>query len=134
MKINNLKELAAYAGVPECFTGDYALALQRQVYKYTDCGCVFTGDDEGVTVSGYAEGSDVELPVHELRFPFDARAWDNALCDAENEGCIEWCRANYDPMECPMCGEIELYCVNDIGIGEWACDNCGHYETHLGAI
>lgn len=128
--LTNLRDLALYLGVPPCFEGDFALAIQRCVYKYTDCGCVFTGDDESVTVAGYAEGSDVELPIHELRFPFDARTFDLTLDIADEEGSQEWYRANIDPMECPRCGEIELYCIGTgDGLVEYECENCHHYET-----
>lgn len=41
-------------------------------------------------------------------------------------------------MECPRCGEItlaEIGCEpieNEQFLTEFECDECGHYETHIG--
>ena len=62
MKIENciqlLKEWVGYEARDE----EHAKALaEKWCFKYTDCGCCFSSDSEGITVAGYAEGSDAEL-------------------------------------------------------------------------
>ena len=69
MKINNCKQLL------EEWAGTYAIAqdedhalgiMEKYIFKYTECGCAFDADENEVYVTGYAEGSDAELPMHSL--------------------------------------------------------------------
>ena len=70
--INNLADLY------ESFIGEdtdksdefYKARISKIVFGYTVCGCVFHADEEGVMVSGYAEGSDSECPPHYLPWGF----------------------------------------------------------------
>ena len=68
--------------------------LKKQIFKGTDCGCCFRTDEHGVHVSGYAEGSDAELPEHSLRWGFTAAEFSAALDQADKEGSEEWHIAN----------------------------------------
>ena len=71
--------------------------LEKSVFKYTNCGCVFDADENGVYVAGYAEGSDAELPGHSLNWGFTIDEFNAALEQADAEGVEEWERANeYD--------------------------------------
>lgn len=90
MRIHNIEQLASYVGVPSCFTGDYGSAISRLLYKYTECGCTFGHDQDGVYVSGYAEGADAECEQHYLEYPFSGAAWDEAVEEADAEGCDLW--------------------------------------------
>ena len=107
MKINNCRELwAAWMSEPswvEEETEEKALALlEKWVFKGTECGCVFgtmlttdqSADPEGIYVGGYAEGSDAELPIYTLAYPFTLEEWTEALDQADADGVEEWKRAN----------------------------------------
>ena len=90
MRIHNLSQLASYVGVPSCFQGDYDKAIARLLFKYTECGCVFDHDQDGVYVSGYAEGADAECERHYLEYPFDGSEWDEVVAMADEEGVEMW--------------------------------------------
>ncbi len=131
MMIHNIIELADHVGVPSCFTGDYEAAIERVVYKNTECGCTFSANEQQVEIAGYAEGADAECPVHVIEYPFDAQRFWSVLQRADDEGCEMWLRWNVDPVECPRCGEIELYAVyedRETGIVEYECECCLHFE------
>lgn len=131
--IHNIRQLADQVGVPSCFTGDYGKAVERAVYKGTECGCTFDHDVNGIEVAGYAEGADAECPTHRLDYPFSAESFWVTLEMADEEGIEMWLRWNVDPCECPGCGEIELYCVAEgDGLYEYECESCGHYEVSGG--
>jgi len=68
--------------------------MEKSVFKHTECGCVFGADEDGVHVSGYAEGSDAYLPTHFLNWGFTLDEFMDALNDADAEGVDEWERAN----------------------------------------
>lgn len=85
--IRNIKDLAVYMGMPSCFEGDYGKAVERVVYKYTECGCCFYSDEDGVAVTGYAEAAAAECQDYRLNYPFTGSEWDTALACADSEGC-----------------------------------------------
>ena len=68
--------------------------MEKHIFKYTACGCVFDADENGVYVAGYAEGSDAELPMHSLNWGFTVDEFNDVLNDADAEGVEEWERAN----------------------------------------
>jgi len=71
--------------------------MEKIVFKYTQCGCVFDADENGVYVAGYAEGSDAELPMNSLNWGFTIEEYNDALDQADAEGVEEWELANeYD--------------------------------------
>lgn len=94
--IHNIRQLADQVGVPSCFTGDYGKAVERAVYKGTECGCTFDHDVNGIEVAGYAEGADAECPTHRLDYPFSVEAFWLTLEDADMEGCALWQEWNED--------------------------------------
>ena len=99
MKINNNKELwSEWIGdhiedSKEAETMSQQL-LRKWVFKGTECGCIFDSDEKGVIVGGYAEGSDAELPMHNLDWGFTIEEFTEALDYADKEGCIAWHEAN----------------------------------------
>ena len=99
MKINNCRELwAAWMGERswvEEETEEKSIALlEKWVFRGTKCGCIFGINENGVYVGGYAEGSDAELPIYTLVYPFTLEEWTEALDHADAEGIEEWDRAN----------------------------------------
>ena len=65
--------------------------IERDVYKYTQCGCCYRATKEYIAVNGYAEGSgDAECPEHILYFPFTLEDWETALTEADEEGVALW--------------------------------------------
>ena len=76
--------------------------IERMVYKYTDCGCCYLAKEDYISIAGYAEGSgDAECPEHLLYFPFTIEEWENALSEADREGCELWeeCNSDWDEEE-----------------------------------
>jgi hypothetical protein len=86
-------------------------ALAKMLFKSTRCGIAisFWNDADtitkeeislgteltaGIFVSGYAEGSDAELPEHRMEYPFHVDDWNAVIEQADNEGVEEWEEAN----------------------------------------
>ena len=95
MKINNNSELWSewMFGEKEPETKSQQL-LRKWVFKGTECGCVFDSDERGVMVGGYAEGSDAELPMHNLDWGFTIKEFNEVLEFADEEGVTAWHEAN----------------------------------------
>jgi hypothetical protein len=95
MKINNCAELWSewMFGEKEPETKSQQL-LRKWVFKGTECGCIFDSDEKGIMVGGYAEGSDAELPMRGLDWGFTIEEFNEALDDADKEGCIAWHEAH----------------------------------------
>ena len=101
MKITNNKELwCEWMGdhiedskVSETFSQQL---LRKWVFRGTECGCIFDSDEKGIMVGGYAEGSDGELPMHDLDWGFTIEEFTEVLEAADKEGCIAWHEANED--------------------------------------
>ena len=99
MKINNCTQLLdEWSGGGQADAEWHAKQImEKYIFKYTECGCVFDADENGVYVAGYAEGSDAELPMHSLNWGFTVEEFNDVLNDADAEGVEEWERANeYD--------------------------------------
>ena len=75
---------------------DAKAAVTKAVYKNTECGCSFDSDASGIHLSGYAEGSDAELPTHSLDWGFTYEDWNHTMADADAEGVAEWHLVNPD--------------------------------------
>ena len=99
--------------------------VRRGVFKYTDCGACFNTHGKYVTVSGYCEGSDGELPTYELRFPFTEDDWWKALTKCDADASEEWnsthgCERCWPQGHCTENEELEF--------GNWPinpeCANC----------
>ena len=77
------------------FTEEEAKAkVEKAVFKYTECGCSYSSDTSGVSLAGYAEGSEVELPEHILPWGFTYDEFNNVMAIADQEGVAEWHIAN----------------------------------------
>ena len=97
MKINNCRELwNAIMGtsVTSYLEEEAQAAVEKSVFRYTKCGCVFGADENGVYLAGYAEGSDAELPGHTLNWGFTLEEYNAVLDQADAEGVEEWELAN----------------------------------------
>ena len=100
MKINNCRELWEGITGDKLETEDQAQQLMKKsVFKYTDCGCVFDANENGVYVAGYAEGSDAQLPGHTLNWGFTMEEYNAALDEADAEGVEAWNEANDEDLE-----------------------------------
>ena len=100
-------------------------AVERGVYKYTDCGASAGSIDDSGSVSGYCEGSDAEHPAHTLTFPFAESDWFAALDQCETESRETW-DSTHGCEECWSQG----YCTEseELEFGNWPinpkCTNC----------
>ena len=82
--INNIQDLKDHFGC-EQITG-----IQRSIFKSTECGCIFNETTTGVSVCGYAEGSDAECEPHRLDYPFNITQFYIELQQADDEGVEMW--------------------------------------------
>jgi hypothetical protein len=65
--------------------------IGRQLSKSTICGVSFRTDTYGIYISGYAEGSEADLPEHNLRWgEFTLDDFNDTVTDADAEGVEEW--------------------------------------------
>ena len=91
MTINNINDLCDYLSTT-------IERIERDIYKYTDCGAWIKWNDEGVTVGSIVEGSCAEFSM-EFVFPFtsdDYEAWINGLEYLTSEA---WHEANDEDEE-----------------------------------
>jgi len=94
MTINNCAELwSEWMGGEETEETSKAL-LRKWVFKGTECGCIFDSDEKGIVVGGYAEGSDAELLMYDLKWGFTINAFKEALDYADADGVEAWHEAN----------------------------------------
>jgi hypothetical protein len=85
-QIKNLNDVAAEVSAAH----DTPESIAKRLFKDTRCGIGFTGHDRGISVAGYAEGTDAECPSHELDFPFTSEEFWAAVETADDEGCEMW--------------------------------------------
>jgi len=89
--IATIVELANIMGVPVHENAyETRRAIARCLYKNTPSGISFRADEHTVSVSGYCEGSDTELPEYTLAFPFTDKAFWLAVKTADRDACAEW--------------------------------------------
>ena len=72
--------------------------LERDMFKYTNCGMPIAWDDDKVTLCVYAEGADAEWS-HDLFFPFTAKEFDKMVEVVEEESEELWHEWNDDDEE-----------------------------------
>tara|TARA_R110002020_G_scaffold79161_1_gene198647 strand:+ start:393 stop:686 length:294 start_codon:yes stop_codon:yes gene_type:complete len=94
--INNNKELwEAMMGGPVEITEEAAkTAVEKAVFKSPECGCSFISDSAGVSLTGYAEGSDTALNPKVLFWGFTYDEFKTTMAEADAEGVAEWHIAN----------------------------------------
>jgi len=64
--------------------------IAKVIYKNTDCGCTFSSDENGITVGGYAEGFDGDIPYRQLFYPFFISDFWETLKQADEDGSRVW--------------------------------------------
>ena len=96
--INNNKELweAMMGGPVEITEEDAKTAVEGAVYKLTECGCSIISDSAGVSLTGFAEGSNAEFNPKILFWGFTYEQFTDAMAEADAEGVEEWHIANGD--------------------------------------
>ena len=94
--INNNKELweAMTGGPVEITEEDAKTQVEGAIYKSSECGCSFISDSAGVSLTGYAEGSDTALNPKVLFWGFTYEEFNNTVAEADAEGVAEWHSAN----------------------------------------
>lgn len=84
--VKSVDELAENLGT----TVDY---LDRDMFKYTNCGMSINWNDKSVTLTGYVEGADCDGPSETLYFPFSMKEFNDTvdyLDKAAEELWHEW--------------------------------------------
>ena len=64
--------------------------IERDMFKYTECGMPISWDDDGVTLVGYAEGADCDMPTETLLFPFTMADFNQTVENLEYEADELW--------------------------------------------
>tara|TARA_Y100001951_G_scaffold103542_1_gene112639 strand:- start:941 stop:1261 length:321 start_codon:yes stop_codon:yes gene_type:complete len=93
MKIKNCKDLISeWIGAESVEDSEERSKqlLEKWVFKYTECGCIFNANEDGISVGGYAEGSDAELEMYDLDWGFTIDEFHDALGQADLDGSREW--------------------------------------------
>ena len=93
--------------------GDAQRQLERSLFKYTRCGCCIGFYHDHLSVNGYVEGWDGELPTIDLEWGrFTIKQFNQAVEVADQQGVDMW----NDTHGCPDCGigesEYGGLCVN----------------------
>lgn len=88
MVINNIHDLAKHFGSTD-------KSLERDIYKYTDCGAWITHSTDSVTVGSIVEGSNAEF-AKAFSFPFSSDLFDEWLDELETLTDEAWHEANDD--------------------------------------
>lgn len=163
--INNLKEFFDNAGICEMHSGamhEYGNAL----YKYTfgpwiayivetspgETREIHYGDDEaesdtlelsdkcvGIKVGSIVEGADYDATPFELRFPFDAKAYDDAMNELSSEVDEEWRKNNCITYKVINAETREVVSWNqwvsmdDEPTGDWAEDDTAAKDLAIAA-
>ncbi len=96
MTVNNLKD---FLKARMCSEKTFA-QVERNTFKYTDCGAWITQNDEGITVGSIVEGVDWGTDTHTLRYPFEIQDFWDALQAVEDEANEIW----HDTHGCDDCG------------------------------
>lgn len=91
---NNIELWTSIGGEHTLNESEAEAAITKSVFKYTECGCSYMSNSTGVFLSGYAEGSEVDLPVHDLDWGFTYEQFNNTQAHADAEGVEEWHIAN----------------------------------------
>ena len=86
MKVNNELEFMEARGLGETKFSQ----VERNTYKYTDCGAWITSSHEGIKVGSIVEGSDAEVEADFLAYPFEISEFWDALQWVNDEDCMEW--------------------------------------------
>lgn len=62
--------------------------IARRVYKDTSCGVCYLANENGVTLSGYAEGDQGQCPEYLLMWgKFNGEMFIQAMEEADRDGC-----------------------------------------------
>lgn len=86
--VKSVDELAENLGT----TVDY---LDRDMFKYTNCGMSIDWNDKSVTLTGYVEGADCDGPSETLCFPFSMKEFGDTV-DCLDEAAEELWREYHD--------------------------------------
>ena len=95
--INNNKDLwnAMMGTTVTSYTEEEAqAAVEKAVFKSTECGCSIISDSAGVSLTGYAEGSSAEFNPKILFWGFTYEQFNDTVAEADAEGVAEWHSAN----------------------------------------
>jgi hypothetical protein len=95
--INTIQELweKVYGGEKNLPGNIVVKHLERVLFKYTQCGCVFIpGDEWKVGIVGYTEGWNGDHIAHMLEYPFSIKDWERAVAEADKEGADMWEEVN----------------------------------------
>ena len=91
---NNIELWTTLIGTHSLTESEAQAAITESVYKSTECGCSFISDSAGISLTGYAEGSNAELNPKVLFWGFTYEEFNETMAEADAEGVEEWHIAN----------------------------------------
>ncbi len=92
--IKNIRDLADTIGCSP-------RRIRKELFRATECGVTFDETDNGITIAGFAEGSQGECVAHKLDYPFEPFTFWDTVALADGEGNDAWHEAN----DCEYCGQ-----------------------------
>lgn len=95
--------------------------IEKSLFKYTRCGVTFGIEGNTVLIGGYCEGSDRELELHRIDFPFNYKDFSAIVDEADQEGVDTWNETH----GCEFCGEQDEYGDVEINKDCQACEGHG---------
>tara|TARA_R100000664_G_scaffold32559_1_gene47686 strand:+ start:884 stop:1177 length:294 start_codon:yes stop_codon:yes gene_type:complete len=90
--INNLAEFMDARGFGETEFHQ----VEKNTFKYTDCGAWIQSQPDGIAVGSIVEGSDADCTPHKLEYPFELDEFWEALQAIEDEAKEIWAEWNED--------------------------------------
>tara|TARA_R100000005_G_C4905597_1_gene145670 strand:- start:404 stop:682 length:279 start_codon:yes stop_codon:yes gene_type:complete len=86
MNIKNLKDF-----LKERLLGEEDFSqVQKNTFKFTECGAYIEEDEDGIAIGSIIEGSDLETSKTFLRYPFEIQEFWDALEATEKEAQQLW--------------------------------------------
>ena len=78
------------------FSGTTPEHIERDMFKYTNCGMCIEWNEKGIELVGYVEGADCDMPSEFLSFPFTTEHAKSVIDYLEEEADIMWHEWNFD--------------------------------------
>jgi len=95
MIFTSLKDVAIYFSVDETLPeAEVKSLIEKNVYKFTDCGAWIKFMDNGIELGSIVEGSDAEVSSDPLIYPFPEIDIEETIDYIEREASWLWTEAN----------------------------------------
>ena len=90
--------------------------VERNTYKYTDCGAWISQTDTGIKLGSIIEGAEESTKTHQFDYPFDIGDFWKAVQAVEDEADEIW-KSTHGCEDCGLDGAINPDCDSCHGKG-----------------